>query len=100
MSALITEISSQTHPMFVDKGDVSSNNGFAIGELDNFNENVLSGQPTGHYNKGRCDEDVTEMHGYRGLSMRWAVRNYGLPSLKDAPFGLAFCHPLSPAVTG
>jgi hypothetical protein len=100
MSALIAEIPRQTHPMFVDKRDVRANNGFATGELDDFNEDVLSGKLAANYNGRRCYEYVAEMHGSRGASIGWAARNCGLPSLKDAPFGFAFCHALRPCVTG
>lgn len=63
MSALIAEIPRQTHPMFVDKGDVRANNGFAIGELDDFNEDVLSGKLTANNNGRGCYEEMAQMHG-------------------------------------
>ncbi len=100
MSALIAEIPRQAHPMFIDEGDVGPNNGFAIGQLDDLNEYVLSGKLAANHNGCRCYEHVSEMHGSRGASVWWAGRNGGLPSLKDAPFGLAFCRALPNAVTG
>ena len=65
--------------MLVDKRNVRANNGFAIGELDDFNENVLSGKLATNYNGCRCYEDVSEMHGSRGTSMWW-----GSPELRPA----------------
>ncbi len=94
MSALIAEIPRQTHPMFVDKRDVRANNGFAIGELDDFNEDVLSGKLAADYDGRGCYEYMAQMHGARGASIWWAARICGLPSLKDAPFGPAFCRVL------
>ena len=75
MSALIAEIPRQTHPVFVDKRDVRANNGFAIGELDDFNEDVLSGKLAADYNGRGCYEDVAQMHGSRGASIWWAARS-------------------------
>jgi hypothetical protein len=93
MSALIAEIPRQTHPMFVDKGDVRANNGFAIGELDDFNEDVLSGKLAGNYNGRRCYEYVAEMHGSRGASIGWRPGIADCPHLKTLHLASRFATP-------
>jgi len=62
MSALIAEIAKEAHAMIVDKRDIRADNGFAVGKLDDFDENFLGGDRDSRNEERRSYKEWPQVH--------------------------------------
>jgi hypothetical protein len=62
MSALVAEIAKEAHTVIVDERDIRADDGFAVGELDDFDQNFLCGERNPDNEECRSYEERPEMH--------------------------------------
>jgi len=62
MSTLVAEISEEARTVVVDEGDIRADDGFAVGELDDFDQNFLGGEPGSDNEECRSYEEWPQVH--------------------------------------
>jgi len=59
--ALVAEVPEEAHAVVVHERDVGADNGFAIGELNDFDQNFLGGEPSSD-DECRSYDECPQMH--------------------------------------
>jgi hypothetical protein len=62
MSALIAEIAKKAHAVIVDKREIRADNWFAVGKLDDFNQDFLGAERDSGNEDCRSYEEWPQMH--------------------------------------
>jgi hypothetical protein len=62
MSALVAEIAKEAHTVIVDERDIRADDGFAVGELDDFDQNFLCSERNPDDEECRSYEEWPQMH--------------------------------------
>ena len=70
VAALVAEIAKAARTMVVDERDIGADDGFAVGQLDDFNENFLGGEPGPDNDKCRSNKEWPQMHEFSDSSRR------------------------------
>jgi hypothetical protein len=62
MSTLVAEIAKEAHTVVVDERDIRANDGFAVGQLDDFDQNFLGSKRDPDNEECRSYKDWPQVH--------------------------------------